>query len=112
MRNSQFVTFDKANDLLSAKLTFSIEQWQYIHESLLSLQPTGYKFVETCDDLAFEFLQLDMIQGFPFICGKFFGSIQKPFILRMFKRQKKNKVREMLAKGKAASNSGKEKAKK
>jgi len=88
-RESQFVSFDKANEIVSAKLTFSIEQWKYIHESLLALQPTDYKFVETCDDLAFEFLQLDMIQGFPFLCGKFFGSIQKPWITRIFERKKK-----------------------
>lgn len=91
MRDSQFVSFDKANEIVSAKLTFTIEQWKYIHESLLALQPSAYKFVETCDDLAFEFLQLDMIQGFPFLCGKFFGSIQQPLIFRIFKRQKKTK---------------------
>jgi hypothetical protein len=102
MRDTQFVTFDKANELLSAKLTLSIEQWQYIHESLLALQSSAYNFEETCDDLAFEFLQLDMMQGFPFLCGKFFGSIQKPFILRIFERQKKSELRKMLERGKQA----------
>jgi len=104
MRDSQFVTYDKANEILSAKLTLSIEQWQYIHESLLVLQPSAYKFVETCDDLAFEFLQLEMLQGFPFICGRFLGSIEKPFVYRVFERS--SRVRELIAKGK-----GKEKTK-
>lgn len=55
MRTSEFVTFDKANEIISTKLTFSIEQWQYIHESLLALQPSDYKFDETCDDLSLSF---------------------------------------------------------
>jgi hypothetical protein len=103
MRDTQFVTFDKANEILGAKLTLSVEQWQYVHESLLALQVNGYKFVETCDDLAFEFLQLDSTtQGLPFICGKFFGSIQKPFIIRIFERQKKSDLRKMFERGKQA----------
>lgn len=101
MRESQFVTFDKANEIVSAKLTFSIEQWKYIHESLLALQPSDYKFDETCDDLAFEFLQLDMIQGFPFLCGKFFGGIQKSMYKRIMENQKQSeRVRKLIEKGK------------
>ena len=99
MRNSEFVSFDKANEIVSAKLTFSIEQWQYIHESLLALQSSDYNFDETCDNLSFEFLQLDMIQGFPFICGKFFGAIQKSLFKKISEHQKRSeRIRKMLTK--------------
>ena len=101
MRDTEFVTFDKANEIVSYKLTFNIEQWMYINESLLALQPTEYKFDETCDDLAFEFLQLDMIQGFPFLCGKFFGGIQKSMYKRIMENQKRSdRVRKLIERGK------------
>jgi hypothetical protein len=76
----KFVSFAKANKILAARILLTQEQWQYVHTSLLWLQSSDYKFDETCEDLAFEFLQVHPEQFMPYLCGKFLGAIQKPIV--------------------------------
>lgn len=86
MGNKRSVTIAEANEILETKAILTIPQWQYIHESLLALQPSQYRFDETCEDLAYEFLRLAPEQFLPFVCGKFLGSIQKPIVCRLCDR--------------------------
>jgi hypothetical protein len=90
----KFVSYDEANEILATRAVLTLEQWQYIHDSIMALQPGEYRFDETCDDLAFEFLRVTPEQFMPYACGKLFGSLSRSFLTRLSNRVREKKTKE------------------